>query len=278
MILSLASGSADLCLVNGVPADRVSVRDRGLAYGDGLFETIRVAQGRLTLREYHFARLERDAARLQIPINMPSIAEEANQVAAQLGAGLIKLVITRGIGERGYAPSAGPATRILQSGSLPEYPEKNAEEGVTLFPCITRLALQPALAGIKHLNRLEQVLARAEWQAPFAEGLVCDMRGRPVECTMSNLFVRIGGKWVTPELTLCGVRGVMRDYLLKALTARNQQVDERTIEHQELFESEEVFCCNSVYGVWPVVGFMDKVWSPGPFTRQAQTLAKQVIT
>lgn len=276
MTFNLASGSGDICLVNGVPADRISVRDRGLAYGDGLFETIRVARGSLTLAEYHFARLERDAARLHIAMDLPVIAAEANRLAAQLGAGLIKLIVTRGIGERGYAPSAEPVTRILQSFPLPEYPEQNAEEGVRLFRCRTRLALQPALAGIKHLNRLEQVLARAEWQAPFGEGLVCDMRGRPIECTMSNLFVRIRDKWITPELTQCGVRGVMRDYLLNALLS--EQVEVRPVEHQELLDSEEVFCCNSVYGVWPVVGFMDKVWSPGPFTRQAQTLAKQALT
>lgn len=273
-----ASGAGHLCLVNGEPADQISIRDRGLAYGDGLFETIRVARGQLTLAEYHFARLARDAARLHIVIDMASITAEASELASQLGAGVIKLIITRGLGERGYAPSDGPATRIMQSGPLPEYPAQREEQGVVLYPCATRLALQPALAGMKHLNRLEQVLARAEWQAPFGEGLVCDMHGKPVECTMSNLFVRTRGVWVTPELNECGVRGVMRDYLVTALAAQGEPVEQRAVELQELLESEELFCCNSIYGVWPVVGFMDRTWSPGSFTRQAQALARQVLT
>ena len=278
MTQSMASGTGDLCLVNGQPAGQLSIQDRGLAYGDGLFETIRVARGQLTLAEYHFVRLARDAARLRIDVDMASIAAEASGLASQLGEGLIKLIITRGLGERGYAPSNGPATRIMQSSSLPEYPAEREEQGVVLYPCTTRLALQPALAGMKHLNRLEQVLARAEWQAPFSEGLVCDMDGKPVECTMSNLFVRSENRWITPEMNQCGVRGVMRDYLVTALAAQSEPVEQRPMELRELLDSEEVFCCNSVFGVWPVVGFMDRTWLPGSFTRQAQALAKQALT
>lgn len=277
MTQSMASGTGDLCLVNGQPAGQIPVGDRGLAYGDGLFETIRVAQGRLTLAEYHFARLVRDATRLRIPIDVACLAIEASELASQLGEGLIKLIITRGAGERGYAPTDGPATRIMLSSPLPQYPAERQEQGVMLYPCTTRLALQPALAGMKHLNRLEQVLARAEWQAPFGEGLVCDMQGKPVECTMSNLFVRSKGVWVTPELDQCGVRGVMRDYLVAALAGQGEPVEQRALELPELLDSEELFCCNSVFGVWPVAGFMDRTWVPGSFTRQAQALARRAL-
>lgn len=273
----MAVAAGETCLVNGQPAGEVSVRDRGLAYGDGLFETIRVAQGRLTLADYHFARLERDAARLRIAFDLPAFVREASGLALRIGEGLIKLIITRGLGERGYALSEGPATRIVLGAQLPDYPAEREEQGVVLYPCVTRLALQPALAGMKHLNRLEQVLARSEWQAPFGEGLVCDMLGKPVECTMSNLFLRREGEWVTPEVTECGVRGVMRDYLLAELAASGEPVRQRAVELQELLDSDEIFCCNSVYGVWPVVGLMNRTWSPGPFTRQAQALARQAI-
>src|SRR5690554_4168208 len=137
---------------------------------------------------------------------------------------------------------------------------------------------QPLLAGIKHLNRLEQVLARSEWQdTTYAEGLVRDLQGRPVEGTMSNLFLRLRGQWITPALDQCGVRGVMREYLMEQLATAGEVVTERDIHFSELLESDEVFCCNSVFGVWPVVSLDTHRWRVGPSTRHAQTLAEQVL-
>lgn len=267
-------------LVNGLPGDRVSVTDRGLAYGDGLFETIRVEQGRAGLLEQHLRRLALGASALALPVDLAQLRNELEAAAAELQRGLLKLTITRGPAGRGYAiPAQVESTRILQLSSLPDYPAANAAEGVRLFPCATRLGHQPLLAGIKHLNRLEQVLARSEWQDPsYAEGLLLDIHDRPIECTMSNLFLRLDERWVTPSLTLCGVRGVMRDYLMDRLAAEGEPVIERPVSSDELLMSAEVFCCNSVYGVWPVVELAGHRWSIGVHTRQAQRLAEQVIS
>ena len=268
------------CLINGVPGSLVSVRDRGLAYGDGLFETIRVSGGVAPLLDLHLQRLAHGAAVLRLPLDQQLLHDELSARAAQIGSGLLKLTVTRGESQRGYAmPSQPVPSRILQSSALPDYPAHNAEQGIILYPCSTRLGYQPLLAGLKHLNRLEQVLARSEWQdAEHAEGLVCDLAGHPVECTMSNLFIRLEEGWVTPALDQCGVRGVMRDYLMQQLASRGEPVIERRIDLDELLAAQEVFCCNSVFGVWPVIGLDGHRWPVGPYTRLAQTLAKQVFS
>lgn len=268
------------CLVNGVPTSAVSVRDRGLAYGDGLFETILVRRGEPTLAQYHFRRLGRGGQVLRIPLDLALIQQEVEQQAAQLGQGLLKLTVTRGASQRGYAmPTQPEPVRILQSSPLPTYPARHAEQGIRLFPCVTRLGHQPLLAGIKHLNRLEQVLARSEWQDEIhAEGLVLDLAGDPVEGTMSNLFIRLDDAWITPALDRCGVRGVMRDFLIDQLAEQGEAVTQRQVKHDELLRSTEIFCCNSVFGVWPVIALADHQWAVGTQTRRIQALAKQVLS
>lgn len=268
------------CLVNGVPTSAVSVRDRGLAYGDGLFETILVRHGKPTLAQYHFRRLSRGAQVLRIPLDLALIQQEVAQQAAHLGEGLLKLTVTRGASQRGYAmPTQPEPVRILQSSPLPHFPPQHAEQGVRLFPCVTRLGHQPLLAGIKHLNRLEQVLARSEWQDEIhAEGLVLDLAGDPVEGTMSNLFIRLDDAWITPALDRCGVRGVMRDFLIDQLAEQGEAVTQRQVKHDELLRSTEIFCCNSVFGVWPVTALADHQWAVGARTRRIQALAEQVLS
>ena len=267
------------CLVNGRPGSHLSVADRGLAYGDGLFETIRVSRGNGVLLDLHLRRLVQGAGVLQIPLDVSVVRDELQRAARELDEGLLKLIITRGEAGRGYAqPVPVQPTRLLYLSPLPDYPPGNALHGIRLYPCTTRLGHQPLLAGIKHLNRLEQVLARSEWQdARYAEGLVCDLQGRPIEGTMSNLFLRLNGQWLTPSLQSCGVRGVMRDYLMQQLAAAGEVVSEVSLDFSELLASEEVFFCNSVYGVWPVIELGSHTWPVGPHTRHAHTLAGQVL-
>lgn len=277
--MSMTGTALPECLIDGKPANQVCVTDRGLNYGDGLFETLRVSHARVALIDYHLARLQRGvhALRLQADINV--IAEEWRDLAARMGEGVIKLTLTRGSGKRGYAiPSVAQSLRIQQCFPPANYPQDHARKGIRLFPCVTRLARQPLLAGIKHLNRLEQVLARSEWADPqYAEGLVCDTQGLAVECTMSNLFARVGGAWLTPALTQCGVRGVMRDYLLDQMRAHGVRVEEVELDHSVLINASELFCCNSLYGVWPIIELAQHRWAVGPHSRYVQTLAKQVI-
>lgn len=267
------------CLINGQPADQLSVADRGLNYGDGLFETLRVNDGRIALIDYHLARLQRGLLALRLQADAEVVAAEWRDLARRMGAGVIKLTLTRGVGKRGYAiPADAHTVRIQQCFAPVNHPAGYAQKGVRLFPCTTRLAHQPLLAGIKHLNRLEQVLARSEWVDPqYAEGLVCDTQGRPIECTMSNLFIRLSGQWLTPALTQCGVRGVMRDYLLDQLRASGEQVEELELDYAMLTSASELFCCNSLFGIWPIVAIEQHVWPTGPHTRYAQTLIEQVL-
>ncbi|MFN3582112.1 MAG: aminodeoxychorismate lyase [Pseudomonas sp.] len=277
--LGSLAAAVPACLIDGQAADRVAANDRGLAYGDGLFETLRVKHGRIALIDLHLARLQRGIQRLRLDADMPLIEAEWRDTAARLGQGVLKLLLTRSGGQRGYAIAAeARTTRILQSFPLREYPPEHAQKGIFLYPCQTRLARQPLLAGIKHLNRLEQVLARSEWTDPqYAEGLVRDTEGLPIECTMGNLFLRTGAGWVTPDLAACGVRGVMRDYLVERLREAGEVVLESTPGYAELLGATEVFCCNSLYGVWPVIGLEDKRWQVGNHTRFAQTLVEQVM-
>ena len=265
--------------VDGRPAEMLSVKDRGLAYGDGLFETIAVSGGKLSLLERHLARLAEGCARLRIPLDLPLVRAELLAFSQELGAGVAKLIVTRGDGLRGYAAPQPPMPRrILQGSPRPSYPAENAERGVRLFPCATRLAEQPLLAGLKHLNRLEQVLARGEWQdAEHAEGLMLDVAGRVVEGVYSNLFLLKDGVLLTPDLSRCGVAGVMRGELLAQAELLGMQCEVRDISRAELLAADEVFLCNSLYGVWPVRELQDRDWSVGPLTRKLQAIARDLL-
>jgi len=273
------TGASRFTLVNGREADQVPLTDRGLAYGDGLFETLRVVAGTAPLLGLHLQRLQRGCQALRLPLPH-DLADELSSAARRLGDGVLKLIFTRGSGQRGYAiPQHSEPNRIISAAPLPVYPEAHAAEGIRLHACTTRLAQQPLLAGIKHLNRLEQVLARSEWDGPeFAEGLVCDQQGRPIECTMSNLFFYADGAWITPDLTQCGVQGVMRDWLIAALQEQGEPAQVRQVSYPELLAADEVMCCNSLFGVWPVVRLADRQWPVGVRTRQMQSLAKQAYS
>lgn len=258
--------------VNGAPGDLLSVRDRGLAYGDGLFETLAVRGGRIRLLPRHLARLAEGCRRLSLPLDLALVEAELTTFAAQAGEGVAKLLVTRGEGQRGYAPPEPcQPLRILQSAPLPQYPVAHAEQGVRLFPCATRLAEQPLLAGLKHLNRLEQVLARAEWQGgEYAEGLMRDVHGRVIEGIFSNLFLVRDGVLLTAELSRCGVAGVMRAEILELALSLDLPVAIRDIAYDELLAADEVFLCNSLYGIWPVRALQAQHWPVGPLTRKLQ--------
>ena len=263
-----------LSWVDGQPADGVSVRDRGLAFGDGLFETIKVVGGHPELLDRHLHRLEFGCQRLAIACDIEVLREQLMAFSVQLVEGVAKLIVSRGEGRRGYAHPDPVRSRTIIFGSpLPCYPKAHAEQGVYLYPCSTRLAEQPLLAGLKHLNRLEQVLARAEWQDPaFAEGLMRDMSGRVIEGVFSNLFIVESGKLLTPLLERCGVAGVMREELLHRAKQAGVQTLITDISLERLLDADEVFVCNSLYGVWPVRQIETSDWSVGPLTRKLQRL------
>lgn len=237
--------------------------DRGLAYGDGCFETIRVARSRAPLLDRHLDRLARGAERLAITLPKESLRVKLEKALADTGDGVIKIILTRGSGGRGYrVPEPQQPRLILQTLPLPAIDEHCRSAGLSLHLCHLRLASQPVLAGMKHLNRLEQVLARQETdRAGLDEGLLLDNQGCPVELTSMNLFARFADTLWTPPLTDCGVAGVMRDYLLDSLLpgrldsllpdGRLQlQIGHRPLA--ALRQADEIFACNSVAGILPV--------------------------
>ncbi|MBL7228907.1 MAG: aminodeoxychorismate lyase [Pseudomonas sp.] len=265
--------------VDGQPADAVPLKDRGLAYGDGLFETLAVKAGQLVLLDRHLQRLDEGCRRLALVADQALIRDELLAYAAALGDGVLKLILTRGDSLRGYGINAGaPVRRILQGSPPATYPPAHGSSGVRLFPCATRLSEQPLLAGLKHLNRLEQVLARAEWQdADHAEGLMLDMSGRVIEGVFSNLFLVDNGQLLTADLSRCGVAGVMRAELLARAEALGVVTTVTDISLAQLQRADEVFVCNSVYGIWPVLGCGPMSWSAGPLTRKLQGIVRALL-
>lgn len=265
--------------VDGHPEQTLSVTDRGLAYGDGLFETIGIRHGRPQLLERHLSRLAEGCQRLSIPADLSLVRAELLAFAIEVGEGVAKLLLTRGEGLRGYAaPAAAIPRRLLLASPLPAYPPANAEHGVRVFPCTTRLAEQPLLAGLKHLNRLEQVLARSEWQdSEHAEGLMRDVSGRVIEGVFSNLFIVRDGVLITPDLSRSGVAGVMRAELLAQAEALGITAQVQAVSEEQLLAADEVFLCNSLYGVWPVTALQGHRWSVGPLTRKLQRIARDLL-
>ncbi len=167
-------------------------------------------------------------------------------------------------------PAAEP-TRILQVSDWPEYPPDYADKGIRLTLCETRLAQQPRLAGFKHLNRLEQVLARAEFGSEYQEGLVRDTSGNVIEGTMSNLFViRADGTVCTPELTQCGIAGVMRRYIIQTLEKFGVQCHIHPLTLRDVEQAEALFMTNSLIGIWPVREFSNKYYNIPPKIRELQ--------
>ncbi|KRP57932.1 aminodeoxychorismate lyase [Pseudomonas trivialis] len=265
--------------VDGQPADSVPLNDRGLAYGDGLFETVAVKGGRPVLLERHLQRLEEGCRRLALAADHHLIRNEIQAYAAALGDGVLKLILTRGDSLRGYGINPGaPVRRVLQGSAPAAYPPGHETVGIRLFPCATRLAEQPLLAGLKHLNRLEQVIARAEWQdAEHAEGLMLDMSGRVIEGVFSNLFLVRDGTLLTADLNRCGVAGVMRAEILARAQALGIPVAVADISLEHLQQADEVFVCNSVYGIWPVRGCAAMSWPVGPLTRKLQGIVRALL-
>ena len=270
-------------LIDGREADQVSVLDRGFQYGDGLFETIHIVAGKPQYWQQHMERLSEGCSRLQIPVPEFSVLQhEAENMCGEMAEAVLKIIITRGEGGRGYAVNdSAESTRVLAMFPAPQYPEEYWSEGVVVRVCETRLGLNPALAGIKHLNRLEQVLACTEWDssdphsADRQEGLMLDINNNVIEGTKSNLFCVKNAELYTPDLSLCGVKGVIRGQVIKVAMQAGLAVHETQMELSDLYQADEIFLCNSLVGLWPVRLLEDHLFKPGPIQHKlADSLRK----
>ena len=260
-------------LINGQDSATVSAQDRGLLFGDGLFETLAIRNGVPLRWERHLQRLMLGCERLGIPCpDVSALTTESLALCKGHDRAVLKVIVTRGVGGRGYrAPAQPQPTRILSRYPWPDYPLSNARDGVRVHLCNTRLAQQPALAGIKHLNRLEQVLARAEWvDEAIAEGLLFDRGDHVIEGTMSNLFLVSDGQLVTPDLSDCGVAGIMRAMIIEIAAVLGVNCVVRSVARTELFDAAELLLCNSLIGLWPVRQLDTRHLVPGPVTRRLQ--------
>ena len=242
--------------------DAIAPDDRGLAYGESLFETMRAHRGDVPWWQAHVARLQRGAERLAMPL--PDIACVRSEALKLLdGAnGVLKLQLTRGGGVRGYAPDLdAPPFWMLSVHPLPKH--QNTLDAIW---CDTTLASQPRLAGLKHGNRLEQVLAASEVRAANAdEGLMRDAAGHVIAATSANLFARINGAWATPALDACGVAGVMRGWLLAQGGTHVTSLKPADIEC-----AEAVFLCNAVRGILAVARLGAREWPSHPAIAAAE--------
>jgi len=268
------AGLAHPVWVNGRAAGEVSALERGLHFGDGLFETIACVGGRARFLPLHLRRLAAGCARLGLAAPDEAILRaEVQQLAAQAARAIIKVLLTRGAAaSRGYALSGAEApTRIcLRYAWPPEDPEP-AREGVRVRIAALRLGENPALAGLKHCNRLEQVLARREWtDSGIAEALMFSSSGALICGTMSNVFLVRDGKLYTPRVDRCGVAGIMRQVVLAAAADLGLAAEERVLDRGDLEAAGELFLTNALIGIRPVRELEGRALSPGALTRRLQ--------
>ncbi len=255
-------------LINGDFGLAISPLDRGLAYGDGVFRTMPMRSGLPVNWPAHYQKLVADCAAIGIvcPSAELLMSDFLQMLAAQdvdsNKLEVAKIIISRGEGERGYKPPAVTTpSRILIKSAMPQYAPDCYDAGVNLHVCNMRLAPQARLAGIKHLNRLENVLARMEWRdESLFDGLLLDQQANAIECTTSNIFARYGNQLVTPDLTQCGVAGVTRERILALASILNLSAEIATLPFSRLLQADEVIICNSLFGAFQVKTITHSHW------------------
>lgn len=265
------------------------LRDRGLAYGHGLFETIRMHQGFLPLIDRHLARLVHGAKSLNIPINSTLIEEYLGLFLEQLkndsiSAGVVKLIVTAGVGGRGYlSPQKIEPAIICSFSELPnDYAMASISPMVVRY-CDHRLPMKDSLAGIKHLNRLDQILARNEWQCDkYQEGLMFNTSNQLIEAISANVFIKnSSGDWVTPCLKGAGVSGVMRSVMIEEVFPRcDISITIGDVSMDELARCQQFFICNSIRGLIPVHSIYnnhDQLVKSLPLDQQTFLLSNKLV-
>ena len=264
---------------DGNSIDCIPVENRAFNYGDGVFETIAIRNGKPRLWSLHMARLIDACDRLRIPApSVDALEENIHQALITTGVGeqhaIAKIIVAAKFAGRGYGrPDNASAETFIGIFDSQARPDTDYEEGVKTRRCDTAIAIQPALAGIKSLNRLEQVLARNEWDSSeIAEGLMCDSEGRLICGTMSNVFLAKDNAISTPALNRCGVSGVMRRHVIEVLLENNIPVEETDIDWNSAMIADELFLTNSQFGILPIRACDEFEWPVGPVTKRTMKL------
>jgi 4-amino-4-deoxychorismate lyase len=268
-------------LINGDTHQSISPLDRGFSYGDGVFRTMQMKSSLPSNWHLHYQKLVADCASIGIvcpsaELLMSDLVKLFYDDAVHRENSVAKIIITRGEGERGYAtPAITTPLRVVVKFPMPHYPAQYYSYGVELILCETRLAAQPKLAGIKHLNRLENVLARMEWRDEHIfDGVLLSAENDVIECTMSNIFARFGKKLITPELTQCGVAGITRQQILALSKPLNLMIKEDKLSIEVLLQADEVIICNSLYGAFQVRKLGETQWQQQALAQQVRSLLK----
>lgn len=258
-------------------ASAIEPLNRAVAYGDGLFETIAVIDGRARLLSVHLDRLREGCRRLAIALDENALQDDINNAIAAGREGVLKIIIARAGTERGYrAQIAAGSHRLLHFFAQTIVRDFSESSGAILHLCRQRLSRQPALAGLKHLNRLEQVLARSEWSDPtITEGLMLDTHGQVIEAVSSNVFFVSDGELFTPSLQRCGVAGVMRRVVMEYL---QMDVQEKNCTLDDLYTAQEVFITSSLRGIQPVVRLGCVHWPRGDVVMTLQQQLQNFIS
>jgi 4-amino-4-deoxychorismate lyase len=271
-------------LINGLNNNTIDAMDRGLAYGDGLFSTIKIELGKVNDWDLHLARLKLGAERLFFPsCDWALLEQEVMNLSQTVGTkqhAVLKVILTRGTGGRGY--SAQGCDQILRILSVSDFPEQYLtwqRDGIAIVQCQSQLGRNKQLAGLKSLARLEQVLIKQELSGLNAlEGLVCDEFGHVIEGCSANLFIYLNGEWLTPTLDYCGVAGVMRARILQHPQI---EVRETTLTITDVKQASCLFLSNALMGIVPVKQYEDKTYSTQqlqPVTDLQILLKQEVIS
>ena len=251
-------------LINGQVAAHISANDRGLLYGQSVFETVAIVNQVPQLLEQHLTRLKRGCDVVGIPFDetlKQTLLAEATQLSQDQSKAILRMTLSMGEGGRGYQnPSEINAMRVLSRHPYPEFNDKLWRDGIELGLVSIRLASQPALAGIKHGNRLEQIIARSQWQQGWQEALILDQQDNVIEATQSNVFAVKDGELYTPDLRHCGVAGVMREHVIDQAEKLGVKAQIVSLSVSDIHAAEEVFLSNSVIGLWPVRRFQSHMY------------------
>jgi 4-amino-4-deoxychorismate lyase len=241
--------------INGQQHDAIAVSDRGLQFGDGCFTTARIVDGKIDLLAWHIERMQQAAQRLMLPtVDWLALEREMIHAAESISLGVVKAILTRGSGGRGYSPAGCEhPTRIISRSAYPQHYLSWREQGITLALSPIPLSRNPLLAGLKHLNRLEQVLIRTHLDQTSAdEALVLDTEGYLVECCAANLFWRKGKTVFTPDLSQSGVTGLMRRRVIELLSGTEYLLREVSEPLTTLADADELLVSNALLPLLPV--------------------------
>ncbi|MCF2857286.1 aminodeoxychorismate lyase [Pseudoalteromonas sp. SMS1] len=228
----------------------ISDKDRGLNYGDGFFTTVKIDSQKLSLWHYHLARLQECEKRLGFPpLDYAQLTNECLEIARQRKRGFLKVLVTRGCGGRGYGVPEEPSPNlIITQGELPSHYHDWQQKGVSLGYSEIQLGHQPLFAGLKTLNRLEQVMIkRGAQHSAFDDVIVEDIAGNVIESSASNILVVKNGRAFTPKLDMCGIAGVYLQHVCSQFKVTAQRV-----QRQDLAQADAIYLCNSLMGLVPV--------------------------